>query len=352
MFREYLNFEIRIAALASDGYPLSVRGPGGDARGWLRLPTHVPAYELAMARLSALDTDEASLTEIGQQLFAALFTPPIREVYARSQGKLQADQGLRLIFDIDAREAAVAAVPWEFLADPDQGPLAMLDAPMVRYLPLQAVVPTLAAPLPLKVLLTGADTPPRVPIERELGEVQHALEALGPHVSLTIEPHLTRATLQQRLRGGYHVWHFVGHGGMASDNQTGILQFEDATGDAERISALELGILLKRCGVRLVVLSACQSATLQLDPLRSIAPALIRAEVPAVIAMQQSVTVTGARAFAGEFYQALAEGHPIDACVTEGRKAVMSATGLGRPDWGIPVVYTRAADGRLFAPRD
>ena len=28
----------------------------------------------------------------------------------------------------------------------------------------------------------------------------------------------------------------------------------------------------------------------------------------------------------------------------------MGATGLRRPDWGIPVVYTRAQDGRLFAP--
>ena len=49
-----------------------------------------------------------------------------------------------------------------------------------------------------------------------------------------------------------------------------------------------------------------------------------------------------------EFYRALAQGFPIDACVTEGRKAVMNATGLGSADWGIPVVYTRAHDGRLF----
>jgi hypothetical protein len=78
------------------------------------------------------------------------------------------------------------------------------------------------------------------------------------------------------------------------------------------------------------------------------APALIRAQIPAVIAMQFKVLDAAAQAFAGEFYRALAEGFPIDACVTEGRKAVMGAVGLSRADWGIPVVYTRAPDGKLF----
>jgi hypothetical protein len=299
MFRDYLDLDIRIEAQTNDGYPVSVRGPGGDARGMLVLPTSSPVYQRAVVQLAALDTDEDGLIQLGQLLFAALFTPPIKEVYVRSQGKLKDDQGIRLVFDIDAREAAVAAVPWEFLADPDHGPLAMLDAPMVRYLPSQAAVPTLAAPLPLKVLLTGADTPPQVQVERELREIQRALEGLGQQVAIAVEPHLTRTILQRRLRE---------------------VQFEDPTGESERVSARELNILLNRCGVRLVVLNACQSAALRIDPLRSIAPALIRADVPAVIAMQLSVSAEGARAFAGEFYQALAEGHPSTRVSPRGAK--------------------------------
>src|SRR6266498_3246477 len=112
MFRDYLDFEIRIEALANGGYPVSVRGPGGDARGVLMLPTDSPVYQRAVTQLAALDTDEDGLIQLGQLLFAALFTPPLKDVYVRSQGKLKADQGIRLVFDIDAREAAVAAVPW------------------------------------------------------------------------------------------------------------------------------------------------------------------------------------------------------------------------------------------------
>ena len=111
MFRDYLDLEIRIESLASDGYPLSVRGPGGAARGVLALPTSSPIYQRAVAQLAALDTDEDGLIQLGQLLFAALFTPQIKDVFVRSQGKLKHDQGLRLVFDIDAREAAVAAVP-------------------------------------------------------------------------------------------------------------------------------------------------------------------------------------------------------------------------------------------------
>ena len=146
-------------------------------------------------------------------------------------------------------------------------------------------------------------------------------------VAITVEEHLTRAKLQRRLREGFHIWHFIGHGGLSRDGASGTLLLEDPTGSAEPISARELGIFLNRSGVRLIMLDACDSAKLTTDPYRTIAPALIRAQVPAVIAMQFTVPEEATRAFAGEFYRTLAAGFPIDACVTEGRKAVVGATG-------------------------
>ena len=196
--------------------------------------------------------------------------------------------------------------------------------------------------------MTGAHTPPQTDVERELNEVVAALSELGQHVQITVEPHLTPQKLQLLLREGFHVWHFVGHGGFAKDGATGRLFFEDATGDSEPVSAMQLGIMLNRSSLRLVMLDACQGGKLATDPFRSMAPALIRAQIPAVVAMQFTVPEEATRAFAGEFYRALAQGFPIDACVTEGRKAVMNASGLSNADWGIPVVYTRAPDGRLF----
>lgn len=348
MLNEYVDFEIRIGLRATNQYTVYASCPlGGNAEATFVSPENDAGYQALAAGLESFETDEDMLIALGQTLFQALFQGPIKDVYTRSQGGLGPDQGLRLRFTIDQAAASIATLPWEFLADPDHGPLAMLDAPIVRYLPHQARTPTLAAPLPLRVLLTGAQTPPVPEVERELREVREALSALGDQTTIVVEEHLTRSVLQRRLREGFHIWHFVGHGEFQA-GKGGALRFEDATGDVEPVSALELGILLQRSGLRLVVLDACDSARLATDPFRSMAPALIRAQAPAVIAMQFSIPEESTRAFAGEFYRALAEGFPIDASVTEGRRAVMGAAGLGRADWGIPVVYTRAADGKLF----
>jgi hypothetical protein len=348
MFTEYAEYEIAIGPRDGDAYPFSVTAPGGDARGTLRLPTGDAAYQALAARLAALDTDEELLQALGHQLYDALFQGQAKEALVRSQGMLKDGQGLRIKLRIAAAESEVAALPWELLYDPDQGPLALLDTPIVRYLPQPQRVPTLRTDLPLRVLLTAAQTPPAADVARELNEVQSGLAGLGEHVRITVEPHLTTARFQKLLREGFHVWHFVGRGGMSGDGKTGQLLFRGASGVAEAVSAAQLGIMLNRSGVRLIVLDACESGRLALGPLHSIAPALIRAQVPAVVALQFPTPEQAAHAFAGEFYRALSEGFPIDACVTEGRKAVMSVTGLGSADWCTPAVYTRAPDGRLF----
>jgi len=351
MLNAYALFDIRIRGAGPGRYSIEVHSDlGGDASGDLVSPAADPAYQQLAERLQRLEAGEDELIELGQILFQALFQSKIKETYTRAQGRLQDQQGQRLRFDIDPALTEITALPWEFLYDPDQGPLALLDAPIVRYLAQQAPTPTLAAQLPLKVLVTGAVTPPAPAVERELAEVRAALselEARG-YVTIQVEEHLTQASLQRRLREGFQIWHFIGHGGTSRDGRSGTLLFEDGTGSSKAVSAAELNILLNRSGVRLVMLDACGSAEIRIDPYRSIAPALIRAQIPAVIAMQMTVPQDATRAFAGEFYRALAEGFPIDACVTEGRKAVVGATGLRNPDWGIPVVYTRAESGRLF----
>jgi hypothetical protein len=345
---DYTDFQIDVQPLEGEGYPLVVRGAGGEAQGLLRLPTGDTAYQQLSRRLAALDTDEDALAQLGQMLFDALFQGQVKQVYLRSQAKLGEGQGLRVKLCIAPTEAEVAALPWEFLHDQERRPLALRNTSIVRYLPQPRRIVTLKTELPLKILLTSARTPPITDVERELQVIEESLSRLGELAQITVEPHLTRDKLQALLHRDFDVWHFVGHGGFGRDGKTGQLLFEDATGDIESISAPELEDMLAGSGVHLIVLDACESARLAIDPFRSLAPALIRAEVPTVIAMQLPVPEEATREFAKQFYLTLAEGLPIDSCLAEGRKGMRGVAGLRRADWGIPVLYTRAPDIRLF----
>jgi hypothetical protein len=78
-----------------------------------------------------------------------------------------------------------------------------------------------------------------------------------------------------------------------------------------------------------------------------IAPALIKAQIPAVVANQYSIRDDCAIAFSRGFYSALVGGLPIDLATSLGRKAAFNADKEGR-DWGVPVLYLQAEDGTLF----
>src|SRR5262245_55606250 len=253
MFSTYLDCAISIGSAGPGGYPTGVRGPGGDARATIAPFAQDPDFQALSAQLAALDLEAELIERAGQWLFQQLFQGAIKDVYTRSQGILRDGQGLRLTLNIDESAPEIAALPWELLHDPDQGPLALLDMSVVRYLPHQSAPPALQTDVPLKVLLTGAQTSTDDSIEPSLHAVQDALQHLGDYVQITIEPHLTSGKLQQLLRQEFHVWHFVGRAGAASGKDGAQLLLEGPQ-QPQPVNALQLNILLKRSGVRLVML--------------------------------------------------------------------------------------------------
>src|SRR6185295_9477378 len=99
--------------------------------------------------------------------------------------------------------------------------------------------------------------------------------------------------------------------------------------------------------LRLAVLNACEGARASAeDPFSGVAPSLVRQGIPAVIAMQFEITDAAAIQFGHEFYQAVADGYPVDAAVTEARKGIFSAD--NDLEWATPVLYMRAHDGMIF----
>lgn len=80
-------------------------------------------------------------------------------------------------------------------------------------------------------------------------------------------------------------------------------------------------VLADHSALRLVVLNACEGArNSQRQNFSSTAATLIKRGIPAVLAMQYSITDLGAIEFAQTFYEALADSLPIDAAVAEALK--------------------------------
>jgi hypothetical protein len=167
-------------------------------------------------------------------------------------------------------------------------------------------------------------------------------------VAFTVLPAPTLGELRRvLLRGEFHVMHYMGHGGF--DPRTGgVLLFTDREGRGVAVTAADLGVILRdHSSMRLAVLNSCEGARSDpADPFAGVAETLVRRGVPAVVAMQFEFSDTAAIEFAPALYGALAAGLPVDAAVTEARKAVYAVSPL---EWATPVLHMRAEDAQLFS---
>ena len=249
----------------------------------------------------------------------------------------------------------LADLPWEYLFPADLNRFLALsdETPLVRYLEVAEGVQPLRVtpPLTLLAIIANPSDVPSLAVEEEWRRLQTALADLQARRVIRLE-RLSPATwpaLQARLRqGDVHILHFVGHGLFDSKAGTGGLIFEDAAGRADEVSAETLAMLLHdHAALRLIFLNACEGARSgRRDSFAGIAQHLVRGGLPAVLAMQFPVSDDAAIALAQVFYQALADGYPADAALSEARKAIAAH---GNPlEWATPVLFSRSDDNRLI----
>ncbi len=304
----------------------------------------------------AAAADAGGLEQVGDELFRTVFQGDLLKAFQGCLDKARGGPGVRIRLRLnDAPE--LAGLPWEYLCDAGgKGFLALSGrTPVVRYLELSEGLSTLLVEPPLRVLAV-ISTPRGY---RELDEADEewrrlraALEPLLHTGLIEVErlPSPTPEALEERLRTGrpVHVLHFVGHGGFSELRGEGVLVFEGEDGNGLPVGGTSLAYLLQdHPSLRLAVLNACNGArSSNEDAFAGTAQALVQHGVPAVIAMQSEVTDETACSFAEKFYRALAAGLPVDACVGEVRRALAAER---NPEWGTPVLYLRATDGRLFA---
>jgi len=97
-----------------------------------------------------------------------------------------------------------------------------------------------------------------------------------------------------------------------------------------------------------VVLNSCEGARGNAqDAFSSTAATLVRPGIPAVLANQYEITDEAAIAFSRTFYQAVADGLPVDAAVAYARTSLKIEID-NTLEWATPVLYMRSPDGRIF----
>jgi hypothetical protein len=300
--------------------------------------------------------DGATPERIGDELFRAVFQGELLKAFQGCLAKARSGPGLRIRLRLnDAPQ--LAGLPWEYLYDAEgQGFLALsARTPVVRYLELSEGLGTLLVEPPLRVL--AVISTPRgyralAEADKEWRRLRAALEPLLRAGLIEVErlDHPTPEALETRLRGGQpvHVLHFVGHGGFSELRGEGVLVFEDKNGNGLPLGGPSLAYLLQdHPSLRLAVLNACNGArSSHENAFAGTAQVLVQHGVPAVIAMRSEVMDETACGFAEKLYRALAAGLPVDACVGEARRSLAAEQ---NPEWGTPVLYLRATDGRLFA---
>ncbi len=338
------------------------------------------------------------LATIGSRLYHGL-GQRIQQVIETAVAEAKRDRTwlhIRLRFPADDPKYKVRLTdyPWELLYN-EYGFLAHQGVAFSRYIDYRSPRPHLPPVDRLNVLLIssgagdermGLNPLPSVERDAIASLLQNAQEQGIIQLEI-LEPPTWKAfrrRLGKRQTGTVpHVLHFDGHGffgkrcnqagcrkaykqnvtqcecGAPLGEPQGYLVFEQPDGTADYISARELGELLGNLerreqpnseqGIALVVLSGCRTGMSRLSEsvFNGVAQNLIGRGIPAVVAMQYSISVRAASAFAEDFYYSLGQKDSLVSALRQGQRAI----GIEGNEWYRPVLYLRWEDnegGQLF----
>jgi hypothetical protein len=355
----YENFDLTITRTGSAYAVRAAYAHGGEeksAEAELNLVKEADVKALLVS-LDTLSGDLDQAEKVGRLMWERLFYPDIWPLFiaAKSDAKNRSDSGLRIRLRIEPPE--IGMLPWEYCFDRNHNFLVLdPELPIVRYIDQSFIPDDVLAPKPARVLLASA-SPSDMDSVDAAGEAEHIYNELQPLVEsgeLVIK-HLNPATREnfqsELVRFRPHVLHFIGHGEFDLDSGKGALILEGEDGKASPLSSRQLAALMKNKETRVIILNACKSAAFdENNAFMGLAPALVRAAVPAVIAMQFAMPDDTAARFAREIYHYLAMGLPLDRAITEARIHLYTY-GEENIFWAIPVLFMRAKDGAIWKRR-
>jgi CHAT domain/TIR domain len=283
--------------------------------------------------------------EVGTALFNAVFHREVLVRFRESRRRAaERGEGLRIVL---RSGPGVDTLPWELLYDAESRRFLALDpaTPVVRCveMPVRDAVPALRGPLRMVVAVATPAGLPEIDARRELRELWMALGPIAATGVLELVPVLD-ASLDSIRRvladGDVHILHYIGHGSRLADGR-GALELTAVDGSSSARTGDELGAILAAVSaLRLVVLNSCHgAATVDDDPFAGPAAALVRAGVPAVLAMRHVVSDRAAIELSRAFYAELVAGARVERALTTARATLFARDDTLAADWPTAALY-------------
>jgi hypothetical protein len=356
----YINFDITVSKGVGGGYVIKCNYEAGSeaSAGRPGLPDlssnefdQFQTYLRGESNELLVDIPQLVGAQLHQWLFPRLIFASFNTCLTdaiRQENKVR----LRLHFE----DPSLRSLPWEYMYDSDwfHDFLALFRKnPIVRYIESPIIPQSLkrkrldrnkAARLLLAFSVNPAD---KAAVETAEAELKAILEELSLQIRqkrVVVEEagqvHLEK--LQERLVDFEpDMLHLVA---ASQGGQKPSLILFDEKGQPISQSANQFKTLL-RDTARVVVLSAPPNQAGGNEAGLELAEALMWAEVPAVVALHREMPAEVAGRFAAQFYRYLARANSLDDALTEMR---INIHGYDEVAWGIPAMYMRVKDGRIW----
>ena len=349
--------------------------------------------------------DAEGLRLLGRHLYKMVFRGTIADTfnatYERFEKDINAGQpcALRIVITFHPAAEALADLPWEFLyyvkkdgggtfLSGERHELVLIrmveDQKELKNEPVHQKLRVLAAVCTPRALASGISQASIKRIDaatdRESLAAASAESAnttvisymkmlhLEQRIELTILPDPTFSILEEAVGKGPDIIHFVGHGAPGtlymrrSDDQVerdrtryyvarSAGEHPEEVAEHEQVDVSKVETLFRERKPLLVFLQACYGAELGRGVGLSTALEIVKAGVPAVVAMQHDIDAESADKFASAFYQKLMSGATIANAVSDGRwaLAVREGKAWSHRDFGTPVIYMHG-DTVVVAP--
>jgi tetratricopeptide (TPR) repeat protein len=293
--------------------------------------SYMTEFEINQLDVAASDPEARveRLRSFGTKLYRKIFN---EEVERRWQEAKDSSSFLVGCIRIAPEAAGLEALPWETMFDGEEFIAVGAKTGMSR-LPLDIPPQNELAPVPLPLKMLAVISSPldldddhRLQIEREQEILLQAVNTPAGRGRLQVdfEDEAKLDILESSLEVGYQILHFTGHGISPKDG--GGLLLEDAKGESRATATTEILQSLQKAegALRLAVISGCQTArTLHVAGFRDLARGLAHRKVPAVIAMQFSISDAGGLKFAEALYPKLVEGRSIEEAMSAARRTLL-----------------------------